>query len=179
MKNPNPDLKEKQQRRWLALWRRWGKPRLSLRLGYQPAQFGDFDGYLGVSGVSFRAAGDAFEHAGQVLQPFHIFAEEKDITLLVAELAELPATDGRIVVLCRNPSWHAMGVVASAVLVAHLNAAAAQRDIEALRALDVVIASQHVAIIEAELLAEATRRQGESGVGASASFSARSKRPRL
>ena len=116
--NPNPDLKEKQQRRWLALWRRWGKPRMSLLLGYQPAQFGDFDACLGVSGISFRSAGDAFEHDGRVLQPVRVFAEGKDITLLVAGLSELPVFDGRIVVLCCNPTWHAMGVVASAVLAA-------------------------------------------------------------
>lgn len=71
---------------------------------------------------------------GVSCNPSVFFAEGKDITLLVAELSELPAFDGRIVVLCCNPTWHAMGVVASAVLVAHLNAATAQRDIEALRA---------------------------------------------
>jgi hypothetical protein len=175
---PNPLLKERQHRRWLALWRQWGKPRLSLELGYQPVPFGDFEGYLGSTGIVIREAGEAFAVADVVMLPFKVFACDKDITNLVGSLSGLPTEGGDIVLLHHFPSWQTMGVIVAAVLVAHLNAATEQRDVEALRALDIAVAKQHVADVEAELLAEATSCHGVA-VASPTTFSTRSERRRL
>ena len=96
---------------------------------------------------------------------------------LVAELAGFPCDAGRLVVLLHDPWWNGMAIVAMAVQSAHLNAAWALRDVEAIRAMDAAIVSEHVASIEAAILAESVPET--LAVEASPPFSTRSKRPRL
>jgi hypothetical protein len=148
-------------------------------MGFQPVPFGDWEGYLHGTDIIVRIAGDAFEHGRHVMLPFQVFAGKLDITELVGTLSGLPTGGGRITILHREESFYTTGVIAAAVLVAHLNAALMLRDVEALRALDIAVAQRHVAVVEAELLAEATSRQGEAAVPSPTTFSTLSERRRI
>jgi hypothetical protein len=164
-------------RRWLAYWRQWGKPRLSLGVRLTTVPHEEDAGCLDGSNIVIKFAGETFEYAGLVMQPFRLFADRQDITVLVAELAGFPCDAGRLVVLLHDPWWNGMAIVAMAVQSAHLNAAWALRDVEAIRAMDAAIVSEHVASIEAAILAESVPET--LAVESSQAFSTRSKRPRL
>lgn len=163
--------------RWLRLWRQWGKPDLPLELIFSPVQIGEYDGVILNTEIVIRFAGEAFESAGSFLQAFRVLAYGKDITELVAGLANLPADEGKIVILYRDQRWNGMCSVAMAVQAAHINAATAMRDIEAARAMEASFAAEQVAALEADLLADEIPPAAEAANPSV--FSARSKPSRL
>lgn len=167
--NPQPNLKEKQQQ-WLALWRDWGKPCLGTGVSFSPLLGGEHEGHIGSSEIAIRFAGDPYEYADFVLQPFKVLAGDEDISVLVAELAGLTSEDGCLVMMFREFWWEAMTNVAAMVMFAHSEAAMACRDVEAMWALDKAVAAERVATLEAMLLDEQMHP---------AIFGTRAKRPRL
>lgn len=155
---------------WLERWRAWGKPKLGGGVHFSPLLGGDYEGHVGSSGIVIRVAGDPYEYADYVLQPFKVYAGEEDISAVVAELAGLASEDGCLVMMFREYWWEAMTNVAVMVMFAHSEAAMASRDVEAMRALDKAVVAERVATLEAMLLDEQTHP---------ATFGTRSKRPRL
>lgn len=145
-----------QARQWVRFWRAWGKPCISLPAGFPPGPCSEFLGCLGESPIDYYLDGDAFEHDGLWMQPFRVEANGINISRLVAELAGLPFFENQLIILCDEPWREGMMSVAMAVLAAHLNAASALDDIEAMRGLDPAFSGEQIARIEARLLARAT-----------------------
>ena len=169
MNDPDPKLREA-ARRWLDMWRGWGKPRLAMNVSFCPVDGGEFEGRVGLTNIVLRFDGEPSEHDDFFLQPFRILVFDTDLTSLVAELSGVPSDDGRLVIIYRDEWWNAMTTVAMAVQAAHCNAAWVLEDVEAMQSLDRAVASEQVAALEAQLLANAAMPLA---------FSSRSKRPRL
>lgn len=169
MDNTDPKLRES-ARRWLDLWRSWGKPRIEMNVSFCPEDGGEFEGRVGSTGIVLRFDGEPFEHDDLNFQPFRILALDTDLTSLVADLSGVPCEDGRLVIVYRDEWWNAMPTVAMTVQAAHCNAAWVWEDVEAMQFLDSAVASEQVAALEAQLLANAATPP---------TFSSRSKRSRL
>jgi hypothetical protein len=169
MNHPDPKLREP-ARRWLDLWRGWGKPRIEMNVSFCPVDDGEFEGRVGSTNIVLRFDGEPTEHDDFFLQPFQILVFDTDITSLVAELSGIPSDDGRLVIIYRDEWWNAMTTAAMAVQAAHCNAAWLSEDVEAMRLLDRAVASEQVAALEALILANAATPSA---------FSSLSKRPRL
>lgn len=141
--------------RWLEMWREWGKPPLAMKVSFSYAGDGGCIGHVGTTEISIQFDGEPFEHEEFVFQAFRVTAAEVDISELVAYLAGFPFDDGKLVFMFRENWWEAMTTVAIAIQGAHRNAAWAMKDVEAMRALDEIFASEHVAALEATMLAKA------------------------
>ncbi len=161
--------------RWLNLWREWDCPRFTLELSLSGLDGDGYEGHIGATGLASRFAGEPFEQSGQVLQSFKVFAFERDITTLIAELSGLPHVDGKVFVLMGSDRWSGMASLCMAAQAAHHDAAWHMGDIEALRAIDAPFISEEVALLESQLL---SKSQGASS-STSQAFSTRSNPRRL
>ena len=155
---------------WLKIWRELGKPRLPVSLCLNRNVLGNDAVTVGSSEVTIQFANRPIESIGCSFQSFHVFAQHRNVTELVADLSEMPIENDCLVTMFRGDLWTSMMSVAVAVQAAHCKACWLAVDVEGIRALDQAIVNEQVAALEARILAEQT---------ASAHHGARSRRLRL
>lgn len=140
-----------------------GQAHLSLELSLSALDDRDYEGHIGSSGLAVRFAGPPFEHQGKILQPMKVFAFDRDITMLLAELSGLPHESGRVIVMIGGDQWGSMCTLAMATQAAHYDAAWNLEDVEALRALDVPDIGERVAYLERLLVGDAVGKRLRGG----------------
>lgn len=144
---------------WLQLWREAGKPRLPTSVNLCRHEFVDVIAIVDHSWVKIHFVKKTIEFGGLIFQPFCVFANDTDVTELIANLSEMPLEGNCFVTKFQDDSWSSMLSAVVAVQTAHCRACWLTGDVEGLRALNEVVVAEQIAALEAKIIEDRIARR--------------------